>query len=423
MKRLAIRPVEAGDDLVRLTELVHAAYAPHASNALRFWGTHQSVADTATRLASGQGFLALADGEMAGTITVRPPQPDSPVPLFRMADVWSFCQFAVDPRFKGLGVGTALHEWALRHAAAHGAKRMALDTAAPATGLIRMYASWGYAECGSCDWRPHTNYLSTLMVRPVDGLDGPAKTSRRESPVPTEEDVEKSGGAAEPALRELDALLTGQDQYRWDAFYQNRAKPCPFFGPAPDESLAQWLAQGRFRPGRAIDLGCGNGRNAVFLARHGFTVEAVDHSRTALDWAAVRAAEAGAVVSLLQQDVFQLDLAPASYDLVYDSGCFHHIAPHRRRQYVELVVRALKPGGWFGLTCFRPEGGSGYSDDEVYLHRSLGGGLGYSQERLRETWSQGLQVDVLRQMEQGSAERGVFGEPFLWVLLAQKASP
>lgn len=64
-------------------------------------------------------------------------------------------------------MGTALHAHALDHAAAKGAKRMALDTAAPATGLIRMYRSWGYTECGSCDWRPHTNYVSTLMVRPV----------------------------------------------------------------------------------------------------------------------------------------------------------------------------------------------------------------------------------------------------------------
>lgn len=168
MTDLLIRPFDALDDLVALTDLVRAAYAPHAANGLRFWGTHQSVADTARRLASGQGFLALANGEMVGTITVRPPQPDSPVPLYRMSDVWSFCQFAVHPEAKGTGVGSALHERALRHAAANGAKRMALDTAAPAAGLIRMYEAWGYEACGECDWRPHTSYLSALMVRALD---------------------------------------------------------------------------------------------------------------------------------------------------------------------------------------------------------------------------------------------------------------
>jgi GNAT superfamily N-acetyltransferase len=170
MPEISIRPIDARDDLVALTDLVHAAYAPHAAKGLNFWGTHQTVADTARRLASGQGFLALAHGKLAGTITVRPPQQDSPVPLYRMPDVWSFCQFAVDPALKGTGVGSALHEAALRHAAANGARRMALDTAAPAAGLVRMYNAWGYEECGHCDWRPHTNYLSTLMVRAIGAL-------------------------------------------------------------------------------------------------------------------------------------------------------------------------------------------------------------------------------------------------------------
>jgi SAM-dependent methyltransferase len=225
---------------------------------------------------------------------------------------------------------------------------------------------------------------------------------------------------AEPELRELDALLVAQDSQWWDSFYQDRTKPCAFFVTSPDESLAQWTEEGSIRPGRAIDLGCGSARNAIFLARSGFSVEAVDYSQSAIEWARDRVIEAGAAVSLAHESVFKLNLTTGCYDFVYDSGCFHHIAPHRRMKYVELVVRALKPGGWFGLTCFRPEGGSGYSDDEVYVRRSLGGGLGYTEEQLRKIWSQGLQVRVLRQMEEPSAESGLFGERFLWVLLAQK---
>lgn len=229
-----------------------------------------------------------------------------------------------------------------------------------------------------------------------------------------------SGKATSESLAALDALLAGGEDDWWDAFYANRARPCPFFVTFPDESLAQWLGAGAVRPGRALDLGCGAARNAIFLARSGFSVEGVDSSRAAIDWARERAAEAGADVRLHHACVFDLDLEAGGYDLVYDSGCFHHIAPHRRDGYVDLVARALRPGGWFGLTCFRPEGGSGYSDQEVYERRSLGGGLGYTQERLREIWSGPLQVRVVRQMEQPGAGSGLFGERFLWVLLAQK---
>jgi cyclopropane fatty-acyl-phospholipid synthase-like methyltransferase len=218
----------------------------------------------------------------------------------------------------------------------------------------------------------------------------------------------------------LDALLAGREHDWWNRFYEDRAKPCPFFTTHPDESLVTWIRENHMPPGRALELGCGNGRNAVFLAQHGFSVDAVDYSQTAIDWARQRVQEAGVRVNVLHCSVFDLDPTPNTYDFVYDSGCFHHIAPHRRSQYVRLVSTALRPKAWFGMTCFRPEGGSGYSDEEVYEHRSLGGGLGYTEERLREIWSQGLVVHSIRQMEKCSAERGLFGESFLWSLRAQK---
>lgn len=221
-------------------------------------------------------------------------------------------------------------------------------------------------------------------------------------------------------LAMLDRLLSGRDGDWWDAFYEDRAKPCPFFVNAPDESLALWVDEGLIRAGTAIDLGCGGGRNAIFLARAGFEVEGVDYSRKAIDWAEERVKDAGVTVRLHCQSVLALDCAPGSFDLVYDSGCFHHLPPHRRRTYVALVTTALKPGGWFGLTCFRPEGGSGFSDHEVYERRSLGGGLGYTEERLRGVWSHGLEVHTLRPMHITDTASGLFGVNFLWAMLARK---
>lgn len=81
----------------------------------------------------------------------------------------------------------------------------------------------------------------------------------------------------------LDDLLTGQDGARWDAFFADRARPCPFLVDLPDENLAGWVEQGVLAPGRALELGCGHGRNAVHLARHGWRVDAVDFSAAALD--------------------------------------------------------------------------------------------------------------------------------------------
>jgi SAM-dependent methyltransferase len=112
---------------------------------------------------------------------------------------------------------------------------------------------------------------------------------------------------------------------------------------------------------------------------------------------------------------------PSTFDLVYDSGCFHHLPPHRRHQYVRLVAEALKPGGVFGLVCFTPEGGNPWGDAEVYQRGSMGGGLGYTEERLRAIWSPVLRVDQLRPMHEPAPDAALFGRGFLWCMLATKA--
>ena len=90
-----IRPVTASDDLERLTALIHAAYAPRASLGLRYWGTHQSVEDTAKRFASGTGLVMVDGDDYVGTATLRPPQPESTLALYRDPTVWSLCQFCI----------------------------------------------------------------------------------------------------------------------------------------------------------------------------------------------------------------------------------------------------------------------------------------------------------------------------------------
>jgi SAM-dependent methyltransferase len=222
-------------------------------------------------------------------------------------------------------------------------------------------------------------------------------------------------------LRVLDAVLTDTGRARWDELFADRARPVPFFVDRPDENLAEWLDAGVIPPGRALELGCGPGRNATYLAGRGYRVDAVDISAKAIAWARQRAETAGVEIGFQCCSIFDATIPAGAYDLVYDSGCFHHLPPHRRQHYAELVARALRPGGRFGLACFRPEGGSGRTDQEVYEQGGLGGGLGYSEDRLRELWSRPpFSVRVLRQMTEPDEGQPVFGVSFLWALLAEK---
>ena len=218
-------------------------------------------------------------------------------------------------------------------------------------------------------------------------------------------------------LEMLDKLLQDRQERWWDEFFSDRGKECPFFVEWPDENLVAHFDSAELHPGRALELGCGHGRNALFLARKGCQVDAVDFSEEAIAWAKERAGSAELNVNFMCQSIFDLDIRSREYDIVYDSGCFHHLPPHRRQSYVELVTRALKPTGDFALACFTPEGGSGLTDAEVYQQRKLGGGLGYTDTQLREIFSHAFNIVSLRRMKEMSSDAKLFGKEFLWAML------
>ena len=65
----------------------------------------------------------------------------------------------------------------------------------------------------------------------------------------------------------------------------------------------------------------------------------------------IEKAKKGITVDFRCQDVLKGDIK-GTYDFEYDSGMFHHIPPHRRITYIELIKSILKPCGYFGLVCF-----------------------------------------------------------------------
>jgi len=161
---ISIRIFQPTDDLVALTNLLHAAYRPMAERGLYFLATHQSPEVTARRIGKGVCFVAETEGHFVGTITVLPSKPDSSLPLYREPGLFHFGQFGVHPDFKGRGLGRCLHDEMFTYARNQGGQIMALDTAAPATDLIKMYQRWGYAEVGRTQW-PDVNYESILMTK------------------------------------------------------------------------------------------------------------------------------------------------------------------------------------------------------------------------------------------------------------------
>lgn len=226
----------------------------------------------------------------------------------------------------------------------------------------------------------------------------------------------------EDLLTMLDHLLKEESEFNWDHFYSDREKKVPFFENHPDENLVEYIGEERLVAGKALELGCGPGRNAIYLAGNGFYVDAVDQSAEGLGWAEERAKEQKVQVNFVQRNIFNLDIEEGTYDLVYDSGCFHHIPPHRRMSYIDLVKKALKPGGYFALTCFvlgGELGGAAISDFEVYRSRSMRGGLGFTEEKLKEIFHDFKAIEI-RKMRDMGPESSQFGTSALLAALFQK---
>ncbi|WP_445478767.1 class I SAM-dependent methyltransferase [Lysinibacillus irui] len=201
----------------------------------------------------------------------------------------------------------------------------------------------------------------------------------------------------------LDGLLR-EPQHFWNDFYDT-FQNIPFFVNKPDENLVHYFEKNMINPGKVLEIGCGAGRNAIYLAKNGCSVVGVDISDKALKWAQRRMNEENVNIEFVCANIFELDYEQNSFDFIYDSGCFHHIPPHRRVSYIEMIDKLLKPGGYFALCSFEENGaygGSAMTDEEVYLKRSLEGGLGYTQNQLKEIFHFLEEIEIRKMLSRSS---------------------
>ena len=96
-------------------------------------------------------------------------------------------------------------------------------------------------------------------------------------------------------------------------------------------------------PSRALDLGCGSGRHAVWLAQRGWQVTAVDFSREALRQARERAAELAVDVDWIEADLVGYEPPEAAFELVLVA--YLHVPAHERRAILAKAEAAVGPGG------------------------------------------------------------------------------
>ncbi len=116
--------------------------------------------------------------------------------------------------------------------------------------------------------------------------------------------------------------------------------------------LVSLVESGRIEPCRAIDLGCGAGANAIYLAQNGFDVTGVDYAEAAIETAKVRAMDAGMQVRFVVDDLTNLQHITGKYDFLLDYGVLDDLRMPNRELYLKNMLPLTRPGSRYLLWGF-----------------------------------------------------------------------
>src|SRR3989304_3930421 len=128
--------------------------------------------------------------------------------------------------------------------------------------------------------------------------------------------------------------------------------------------------------GRALDIGCGTGTNALTMAGRGWDVQGIDFSARAIRAARRKARLAGLSVSFDRADISRLAGLCGPFDFALDIGCYHGLSTSQQAEYALDLATLLRPGATFLIYGFTdPEPGAGW---RVRPPRSRGLGRRFS---------------------------------------------
>ena len=115
-----------------------------------------------------------------------------------------------------------------------------------------------------------------------------------------------------------------------------------------DRNLHAAIEQFNIQPCRTLELGCGTGNNAVWLAKMGFSVTAVDVAEEAVRAAQAKAVKNGVSIEFSCNDL-TLDAYPAGpFGFVFDRGCFHSFSEQEERiKLASGIRRRMNPGAYW----------------------------------------------------------------------------
>jgi cyclopropane fatty-acyl-phospholipid synthase-like methyltransferase len=134
-----------------------------------------------------------------------------------------------------------------------------------------------------------------------------------------------------------------------------------------------------------LDIGCGTGENALYLADIGFEVVGIDIIPTAIEKALRKAEERSLAATFKVGDALGLQKLGKRFNTIIDSGFFHVLPDKKRPVFVESLASVLNSGGTYFMMCFSEHEPGAWGPRRV------------TQTEIRESFSRGWQINYIRE--------------------------
>jgi 2-polyprenyl-3-methyl-5-hydroxy-6-metoxy-1,4-benzoquinol methylase len=149
------------------------------------------------------------------------------------------------------------------------------------------------------------------------------------------------------------------------------------------------LAQSQQIRGPILDVGCGTGENALYLAGLGFDVTGIDSARAAIEMARDKARVRQVRAYFRMVDALDLACLGTTFEAVIDSGLFHLFTDEERRRFLPSLAAVLRPGGIYFMLAFSDqetrEGPRRISQAEIHSTFHTGWTINYIRAAIFET--------------------------------------
>jgi 2-polyprenyl-3-methyl-5-hydroxy-6-metoxy-1,4-benzoquinol methylase len=178
-------------------------------------------------------------------------------------------------------------------------------------------------------------------------------------------------------------MVGGQNSLVMDFFREAYRGTPPWDIGRAQKEIIHLEESGKIR-GDILDVGCGKGDNALFLASRGHVVWGVDAVPAAIEIARRKAEERGLGVTFLVKDALHLQEIGRTFDTVIDSGLFHTLSDPERPLFVQNLSGVLKPGGTYFMLAFSDQEPAGYGPRRI------------TKQEIGDAFSQGLKILEIR---------------------------